>query len=153
MTTQTSYTFRGFVYSASRGASDWSARLCHLERRVARVVAKPSQPVAVEFDRTRDRLEFEQFIAQAFPGEDIEEAGASFLAGLADQAYHRRRLQVVSLRHTVFRLADDPPDRYRYLQGIALSAEVVGKLRLTYGRRLLEVMREETLPREPAKAA
>lgn len=146
MTTH-AYTFRGFVYSASPRASDWSARLCHLNRRVARVVATANQPVAVEFDRTRDRLMFEQHIAQMSPGEPIEEAGAEFLADLADQSYHRRRLQVVSLRHTVFRLSGDPPEHYRYLQGIGLSAEIVGKLRLTYGRRLIEVMREDTIPR------
>jgi hypothetical protein len=146
MTTQSDYSFRGFVYSAKDDDTQaWSARLCCGVRRVARVAATDDGQIQVDFAGTRDRRDFEAFLATSFPGEAIEDAGAEFLARLADETYHRRRLQVVSLRHTVFRLAGDPPMSYRYLQGMPPSADVLGKLRLTYGQRLLEVLRADTL--------
>lgn len=147
------YSFRGFVYSAGAQGDTWSARLCDEHRRIARVVSTPGQPIDVAFDRTRDRLVFERALAKAFPQDSIEEAGERFLSELADQTYHRRRLQVVSLRHTVFRLAGDPPTQYRYLQGVPLSQEVIGKLRLAYGRRLTEVLRSEAFAGGQAVAA
>lgn len=153
MNTSSNYSFRGFVYSTGARGDTWSARLCQDGRRIARVVAAPAQPIDVAFDRTRDRIAFERHLALAFPGDSPEEAGARFLSELADAAYHRRRLQVVSLRHTVFRLTDDPPTQYRYLQGVPLSQEVIGKLRLAYGRRLAEVLRSDAFAGDRAVAA
>lgn len=153
MSTLTTYSFRGFVYSTGAQGDSWSARLCEEHRRIARVVSSPGQPLDVAFDRTRDRLAFERALAKAFPEDTVEDAGERFLSELADQTYHRRRLQVVSLRHTVFRLSDDPPTQYRYLQGVPLSQEVIGKLRLAYGRRLAEVLRSDSFAADRAIAA
>ena len=63
------------------------------------------------------------------------------LLKMANDAYHARRLQVMSLRHTAYRLTGDAPGQFHFLRNRPYSIETEGQLRLTYGRRLEFVFR------------
>ncbi len=63
------------------------------------------------------------------------------LLKMSNEAYHARRLQVMSLRHTAYRLVGDAPGQFHFLRNRPYSVEVEGQLRLTYGRRLESVFR------------
>lgn len=78
----------------------------------------------------------------ALHGQDEEETIRAVME-MADAAYHARRLQVMSLRHTAFRLKGDAPGRFRYLRGQPYSAEMEGRLRMTFGRRIETIYRRD----------
>jgi len=134
------YALRGFTHKSASSANDWSGRLCLDGRPVARIEAGAAG-IDVEFKRVADLCAFEAFIAERTNDGAADQASIEFLLELADEAYHRRRLQVISLRHTVYRLKSDPPDLYRYLPGVRVDDAVVGRLRAAYPGGLEEVLR------------
>jgi hypothetical protein len=141
---QTPYHLRGFVY-ARRGADDdaWRATLMCNRRRVAKLTSEHRHgPIDVRFLSPNDHAVFLQHVASLSPTDSQDQdASTAFLLQLADRAYHARRLQVMALRHTLFRLVGDPRDTFRYLRNVPYSPASEGRLRLIFGQRVEEIVR------------
>lgn len=121
-----------------------------------RVVAKiHGQLASHEADRISDFVkvdvvdpfywsEFERYAQlQREEADGVDDACTAWLVNRANAAYHERRRQVISLRTTTFRLHDDQPGAFRYLRHRPYSLEVEGWLRMTYGKRLETIYRND----------
>lgn len=147
------YWLRGLRYQRTAADDDcWRGTVMRDDRRVAQVTsAHRHGPVDVDFVTARDRaqttadaVQWDQ--AQPMSEDDPELALEAFVLALAEKAYHARQLQVQARVHTLFRLAGDPPDRFRTLRHAPYTTANEGRLRLMFGQRLVEVVGHGTSP-------
>jgi len=141
------FSLRAFRYTGDEANAGFTVTLMCGDQVVANIAGHLGGEAEIEVEPTNEFYwdQFQRYAAEMRAGVATwlhhDEPAASLLLEMADTAYHARRLQVTSLRHTTFRLRGDKPGTFRYLRGRPYSVEIEGQLRLTYGRRLETVYR------------
>lgn len=128
---------------------EWSACLCKGKTRLARITS-PSRfgPVQIEFFNDEAKNQFAHDLrawAAAGTGQGMEGIPASeqWMIELAKTAYLKRRLDLKSKNNTVFRLQGDPEGCFHMVRGQPYTLEVEGRLRVSYGQRLVYIHRKK----------
>lgn len=143
-TTVSAFTLRTLRHTGSGVSTRFTATLALNKITVAKITGESGPTSYVEVEPINQFYwdQFQTLSAAAAPEvEEGDDAALMRILQMADEAYHARRLQVVSLRFTTFRLRGDPPGVFRYLRGRPYSLKVEGELRLTFGRRIEQIFR------------
>lgn len=145
------YAFKGFIYRCddADAKTSWAGTLLAEGTRIARISFDAATD-DYEIDPISDSA-YQLFVefAEAWASEacadlsDPDDAPLSLLSHLADLAYHARRLEVISRRHTTFQLTTDPPHRFRYIRSKPITLDLVARLRATYGDKIACILRED----------
>jgi len=148
-TTQGPFALRGFRYRRDGSGIRFIVTLVYGSRVIARVSGTVGQKdaagetaVEVAVVDTFYWGEFDRHVMAVPLESNHEDPRLAWILAGANDLYHRRRLQVISLRSTAFVLHGDKPGTFRYLRNRPYSLEVHGSLRVTFGRRLKAVYRD-----------
>lgn len=153
MITRRNFSIRGLSFSSKRLGFDWIGTLYFDTRPIAKVQAVTDQGLVMEFNHEVDRAIFVTVATQHHPGKTNTDACEELLIELAHAAYVANRAHYASLRHTVFRLRNENPETYFLLRGKPVTHEILGNLKLVYGRQLMDVLGTDSLaPVQRAKA-